>query len=130
MFSGNTFSVSECTFNPLVPDAPFLYPLKTSENLSVLWCFQGVEKGCIRNKWVKIVCLCKSCSKSEIYCEKEKELAKNFPEQSTSVCYLYVILFRMHERCCAAEIIWHTELIILQMSLDRVVVQRFKQIAE
>ena len=31
--------------NLFVPNAPFLYPLKT--------CFQGVEKGCIRNKWVK-----------------------------------------------------------------------------
>ena len=39
------------TFNPFVPDAPFLYSLKTSKNLTVFWCFQGVEKGCIRNKW-------------------------------------------------------------------------------
>ena len=39
-------------FNPFVPNAPFLYPLKTSENLKVFWCFQGVEKGCIGNKWV------------------------------------------------------------------------------
>ena len=29
--------------NPFVPNALFLYPLKTSENR----CFQGVEKGCI-----------------------------------------------------------------------------------
>ena len=28
-------------------------PLKTSENRNVFWCFQGVEKGCIGNKWVK-----------------------------------------------------------------------------
>ena len=39
--------------NPLVPNAPFLYPLKTSENVTVFWCFQGVGKGCIGNKWVK-----------------------------------------------------------------------------
>ena len=32
-----------CVFNPFVPNAPFLY--KT--------CFQGVEKGCIENEWVK-----------------------------------------------------------------------------
>ena len=38
-------------FNPFVPNAPFLYPLKT-ENLTV-FCFQGVEKGSIGNKWVK-----------------------------------------------------------------------------
>ena len=31
-------------FNPFVPNAPFLYPLKI--------CFQGVEKGCIGNEWV------------------------------------------------------------------------------
>ena len=37
--------------DPFVPNAPFLYPLKTSENLTV-FCFQGVEKGCIRNEWV------------------------------------------------------------------------------
>ena len=29
--------------NPFVSYAPFLYPLKTSENLTV-FCFQGVEK--------------------------------------------------------------------------------------
>ena len=39
-------------FNPFVPNAPFLYPLKTSENRKVFLCFQGVEKGCIGNKWV------------------------------------------------------------------------------
>ena len=39
--------------NPFVPDALFFQPLKTSENLAVFWCFQGVEKGCIGNEWVK-----------------------------------------------------------------------------
>ena len=39
--------------NPFVPNPPFLYPLKTSENRKVFWCFQGVEKGCIGNEWVK-----------------------------------------------------------------------------
>ena len=33
-------------FNPFVPNAPFLYLLKTSENR------KEVEKGCIGNKWV------------------------------------------------------------------------------
>ena len=33
-------------FNPFVPNTSFLYPLKTSENLTVFWCFQGVEEGC------------------------------------------------------------------------------------
>ena len=44
---------SHC-INPFVPNAPLLYHLKTSENLTVFWCFQGVEKECIGNKWVKI----------------------------------------------------------------------------
>ena len=39
--------------NPFVPKAPFLYPLKTSENRKVLWCFKGAEKGCLGNEWVK-----------------------------------------------------------------------------
>ena len=37
---------------PFAPNASFLKPLKTSENLSV-FCFQRVEKGCIGNEWVK-----------------------------------------------------------------------------
>ena len=41
--------------NLLVPSAPFLYPLKTSGNRKVFWCFQGVEKGCIENIWAKIL---------------------------------------------------------------------------
>ena len=32
---------------------PSVYPLKTLENLTVFWCFQGVDKGCIGNEWVK-----------------------------------------------------------------------------
>ena len=43
--------------NPFVPNAPFLYRLKTSENLTVFSYFQRVEKGCIGNElvnWTKI----------------------------------------------------------------------------
>ena len=43
----------------LFPNTSFLCPLKTSENLTVFWCFQGVEKGCIGNKWVNVH-FCKS----------------------------------------------------------------------
>ena len=50
--------------NPFVPNAPFLYPLKTSGNRKVFWCFQGIEKGCIRKKWVKFHLLHYSFSKS------------------------------------------------------------------
>ena len=43
--------------NPIVSNAPFLCLLKTSENPTVFWCFQGAEKGCIENKWVKLIFL-------------------------------------------------------------------------
>ena len=36
----------------LFPMHPFSTSLKTSENLTVFWCFQGAEKGCIGNKGV------------------------------------------------------------------------------
>ena len=36
-----------------VPNTLLLYPLRISKNFTVFWCFQGVEKGCIGNKWVK-----------------------------------------------------------------------------
>ena len=39
--------------NPFVPYAPFLDPLKTSENRKV-FCFHVLEKGCIGNEWVKL----------------------------------------------------------------------------
>ena len=42
------------TFNPFVPNAHFLYFLKTSENRKDFWCFQGVEKGCIGDKWINL----------------------------------------------------------------------------
>ena len=36
-------------FNQFVPNAPFLYPLKTENHVE-----KGVEKGCIGNKWVHV----------------------------------------------------------------------------
>ena len=47
-----------CRFSPFVPNTLFLYPLNTSENLRVFWCFQGVGKRCNGNKWVnpRIIC--------------------------------------------------------------------------
>ena len=36
--------------NPFVPSAPFLYPQKTSENLTAFCCVQCVEEGCIENE--------------------------------------------------------------------------------
>ena len=42
-----------CSFNPFFLNALLLYPLKTSENFTVFWCFQRVEKGCTGNEWSK-----------------------------------------------------------------------------
>ena len=45
------FNVIVLPLNPLVPNAPYLYPLKTAENLFLY--FQKAEKMCIRNECVK-----------------------------------------------------------------------------
>ena len=44
------YYIKTCFVNLFVLSAPFLYPQKTSENLTAFWCFQGVEKECIGNK--------------------------------------------------------------------------------
>ena len=44
--------------NPFVPNAPFLYLLKTLGNRKAFWCFQGVDKGCIGNEWVDNAVMC------------------------------------------------------------------------
>ena len=49
----NTFICCE-SINPFLPSAPFLYPLKTSGNRKVFYCFQGVEKGYIGNEWINV----------------------------------------------------------------------------
>ena len=40
--------------NPFFPNAPFL-PLENIRKPQGLWCFYGVQKGCIGNKWVNKV---------------------------------------------------------------------------
>ena len=57
------------TVNPFVPNAPFLNPLKTSEHLMVFRYFQGVEKGCIGNKWVKVVSVPQNAASTIIFNE-------------------------------------------------------------
>ena len=49
------WNISLKCVNPFLPNVPFLYPLKTSENRKVFWCFQEVEKRYIENKWVKVL---------------------------------------------------------------------------
>ena len=34
---------------------PFPTPWKHQKNRKVFWCFQGVEKGCIGNEWIKLL---------------------------------------------------------------------------
>ena len=50
-FQNNAF---DDVINPFAPNEPFLYPLETSENPTAFWCFQGVEKACIGNKWANL----------------------------------------------------------------------------
>ena len=40
--------------NPFFPNAPFLYHLKTSANLTIFWCFQAAKKGCNGNELVNL----------------------------------------------------------------------------
>ena len=47
--------ILQVEFNPFVLNASFLYPLKTSENRKVFWCFEWVEKGWIGNEWIILV---------------------------------------------------------------------------
>ena len=57
-------NVLKCV-NPFVPNAPFLYLLRTSENVTVFWCFQGVEKGCIGIEWIKKKWFCQCWRKKK-----------------------------------------------------------------
>ena len=59
-------------FNPFIPNAPFLYPLKTLENILVYWCFQAAERGCMGNKWVKCLWL-----KSDVKKPQRNKLISN-----------------------------------------------------
>ena len=66
---------NQCDINPFVPCAPFLYPLKTSVNRKIFWCFQGAEKRCNGNNWVN------DCFVIEL--KNEKVVA---PFQAGTVC--------------------------------------------
>ena len=43
----NKLASQDPLINPFVPNAPFLYPLKTSGNQKVFWYSEGVEKVCM-----------------------------------------------------------------------------------
>ena len=85
-------------FNPFVPNSPFLYPLKTSENLTVFWCFQGVEKECIGNKWVKDALKIQTPSKCLIKVDNSSHFWDFFQDYPTNILIIYpVLLFRFWE---------------------------------
>ena len=54
-----------CYLTHFFPNAPVLYPLKTSENLMVFWCFQGYRKGTLGTKGLLDVVLMLSVDFSE-----------------------------------------------------------------
>ena len=64
--------------NPFFPNASFLYPLKTSENLTFFWCFHGVEKGCTGKKLVNKVDIFHAFSKRH---QKTLYQIKNFHQK-------------------------------------------------
>ena len=53
LIQSRMFKIRRLNINPFVPNAPFLYPLKTSENLKIFWCFKEVEKGYTGYEWVR-----------------------------------------------------------------------------
>ena len=84
-------------FNPFVPNAPFLYPLKILENLKFSDVFRGVEKGCIGNKWVNGPEVLSSAS------DKAKMSVKNFSKDSDltgSGIFLPTFPFRANLKLC------------------------------
>ena len=80
-------------FNPFVHSATFLYPFKISEKLTIFWCFQGVEKGCIGKKCVKY-----QISEVSSFFWKSLRLAsfsKIFPSKLRPQSYHYSLPFLM-----------------------------------
>ena len=93
----NTRTKDLLYLNPFVPNVPFLYPLKTSNNFTVFWCFQGVEKGCNGNKWVnkQITFFCRFCHLANLlHTRKEGRGSKrvlNFVQETLSRLFSGVI---------------------------------------
>ena len=48
-----TLLIRSYLLNPLVPNVPFLYPLKTSEKPYGFFMFSRGKEGCIGNEWIK-----------------------------------------------------------------------------
>ena len=73
--------------NPIVLHAPFICPLKTSKNLKVFWCFQGVHEGCIGKNWVKLFVIKSRVLKVEIRLNKKKLINPNQFLIDFSTCF-------------------------------------------
>ena len=87
------FKLEYLYVNPFVPNAPFLYPLKTSENQKVLRCFQGVEKGCIGNEWVNYDLAGQDRATDDIYIIPKTEMNKNWNKKQFLKDYKNIILY-------------------------------------
>ena len=81
VYSGSLVLEISKTSNPFVPNAPCLYPMKTTEHLTVFWCFQGVEKGCIKKEWAN-------------FCY----------QQQLSWCFIYFESFRKYLPLCRVTV--------------------------
>ena len=50
--------ITSKVLNPFVPNAPFLYPLKTLENFTVFWCLRGKRKVALGKNWLILIWNC------------------------------------------------------------------------
>ena len=111
------------SFNPFVASAPFLYPLKISENLPVFWCFQGLEKRCIGNKWFDLFKVFRCITLTNIvyrcmtlidllFCGKQSLSRLKANRTSVYKCYIYTCsrTFRnIHRKTPFSECLFNKE---------------------
>ena len=81
------------SLNPFIPNASFLYPLKTAENRKYFWCFQGVQKECIGNEWVKVLWF----SQAHKYLWIKSKLFFTIEIYIRINVYLFIYDFHMHK---------------------------------
>ena len=63
---------------------PFSTPPSKNRKTSVFLCFQGVEDGCIRNKWVNSGLITIKCSKKE-----NMSVGKSWLKELTKIEHLH-----------------------------------------
>ena len=106
--------------NPFVPNAPFLCPLEISENLTVFWCFQGVEKGCIGNKCVKVIYTVffseLEKAKKEVWTVSPEQIILNTVEEDATSTKLLMINYSNVQ--LPFEFIWPAQTLIITPSKD------------